>query len=352
MKKYLIIGDCESPHTIKWAKELSRYFEVYLVSSKGISPEAKDFLPDERIFTFNLRIAESGTNVKFLRMLIPLIRILRKIKPDYLNAHYITSYGVLAALSKKLSGRQFVLIQTAWGTDILVTPFRNKFYKSITRFALNAANLITSDSVAVTKIVGDLTSTPTTTFPFGLQEIPEASCEIKDPNLFFSNRTLNENSNIDRVLHFFSKLRDANKDARLVIANVGPLKSELIKLSEELGMQESVDFVGFISPDQQNDYYRKSRFYFSILSSDALSVSLIEAMSFGCIPLVSDLPDNRDWVTDGINGIIMKEDTRADTILAFQGDAQKIFISNRQLVAERAIFPKAIEDFCQTLSTL
>jgi len=137
-----------------------------------------------------------------------------------------------------------------------------------------------------------------------------------------------------------------------VIANEGPLKSELITLSEELGLQESVSFVGFISPDQQNDFYRKSRFYFTLLTSDALSVSLIEAMSFGCIPLVSDLPDNRNWVTDGINGIIIKEDTRADTILAFQGDAQKIFISNRQLVAERAIFPKAIEEYCQTLAAL
>ncbi len=64
MKKYLIIGDGESPHTIKWARELSKYFEVYLVSSKGISADAKDFLPGEQIFTFNLKVTESGTNVK------------------------------------------------------------------------------------------------------------------------------------------------------------------------------------------------------------------------------------------------------------------------------------------------
>jgi len=352
MKKYLVIGDGESPHIIKWVQELNKHFELYLVSSKGVSPMISELLPDERIHAFNLKISESGGNIRVIRMLLPLLRMISKVRPDYVNAHYITSHGFLAALSKKLWGRKFTLILTAWGTDILVTPFRNRFYKSITRFALNAANLITSDSVAVGKIVNVLSSTPITTFPFGLQEIPEASCEIKDPNLFFSNRTLNENSNIDRVLHIFSKIREGNKDARLVIANEGPLKSELIKLSDELGLQESVDFVGYISSEQQNDYYRRSRFYFSILTSDALSVSLIEAMSFGCIPLVSDLPDNREWVTDGINGIIMKEDTRADTILAFQGDAQKIFNSNRQMVAERAIFPKAIEDFCQTLTTL
>ncbi len=352
MKKYLIIGDAQSPHITKWAKELSKHFELYLVSSRGISPEIRQFIPDERIFTFNLKITESGQNYAFFRIVMPLKRMIKRIKPDYVNAHYITSHGFVAALARKFSSRKFTLILTAWGTDILVTPFKSKMYKKITRFALNQASLVTTDSLTVAEVVHEISPVPTSTFPFGLDGLPKASPEDKDTNLFFSNRTLNANSNIDRVLHLFSGIRDQNSQAKLIISHDGPMKEELIQLSDQLNLRDAVEFVGFATEQQQNDYYKRAQFYLSLLTSDALSVSLLEAMSYGCIPILSDLPDNRDWVTDGVNGIILQENTRVDTIMAIRGDSLKIFKMNREMVSKRAIFPKAIEEFCITLSTL
>lgn len=352
MKKYLIIGDAQSPHITKWAKELSKHFELYLVSSRGVSPEIRQFIPDERIFSFNLKMAESGQNYKYFRIVLPLKKIIRRIKPDYVNAHYVTSHGFVAALARKFSSRKFILILTAWGTDILVTPFKSKMYKKITRFALNQASLVTTDSLSVAEIVHDLSPVPTSTFPFGLNELPEASAEDKDTNLFYSNRTLNANSNIDRVLHLFSGIRDQNSQAKLVIANDGPMREKLIQISGQLNLRDAVEFVGFVTEQQQNDFYKKAQFYLSLLTSDALSVSLLEAMSYGCIPILSDLPDNRDWVTDGVNGIILQENKRIDTIMAIRGDSMKIYNMNREMVSKKAIFPRAIEEFCITLSTL
>ena len=352
MKKYLLIGDGESPHILKWARELTKHFELYLVSSRDVDPGIREILPEERIHAFRLNVAESGGNLKFYRMILPLIRIINQIKPDYVNAHYITSHGLLAALAKKIARKNFVLIQTAWGTDILVTPFRNKFYKGITRFALKQAQLVTSDSRLVAEIVQGLCSTPTTTFPFGLDFLPEVLPEEKDPNLFFSNRTLIANSNIDRVLHFFSKVHDSNHNAKLIIANEGPMKNSLTELSEQLGISPAVNFVGFITPDEQDELYRKSQFYFSVLSSDALSVSLLEAMAHGCIPIVSDLPDNRDWVKDGENGIVLLPGTRPDVITDIQKKSTEIFENNRELIQKNAIFPGAIIDYCNLLNEL
>ncbi|MCK5764961.1 MAG: glycosyltransferase family 4 protein, partial [Bacteroidales bacterium] len=273
-------------------------------------------------------------------------------KPDFVNAHYITSHGTVAAVARKFSSHKFPLILSAWGTDILVTPKRNALYKWITRFALGQAFLATTDSMRVATLIHELSSTETITFPFGLEALPEASSDSKDKNLFFSNRTLNANSNIDRVLHFFARVAEQNKDARLVVANEGTLKANLIELSKELGIENAVNFVGFISETEQNEYYRKSQYYFSVLSSDALSVSLLEAMAYGCIPLVSDLPDNRDWVTDNENGIIMIEGIRIDVLPAIQEKAAAIFQKNREMITEKAIFPKSIKEFISKLESI
>ncbi len=349
MKKYLIIGDGESPHILKWVKELSRYYELYLVSSRGICPDIRNFIPEDRIVCFNLNISESGGNFKIIRMIFPLRKIIKRINPDFVNAHYITSHGFISALALTLSSCKAPLIQSAWGTDILITPKRNALYKRITRFALKKARLATTDSELVASQIHQLSSTETTTFPFGLDGLPEVDFKDKEPYLFFSNRTLNANSNIDQVVHFFSHLAGHIEGARLIIANEGPEKNTLIKLSRELGIADSVVFVGFISASEQNDLYRRSQFFFSILTSDALSVSLLEAMSFGCIPILSDLPDNRAWVNDGENGIILKDGTRFDAVTDISKLAKEIFISNRKKIAQEAIFPEAIKGFVQKL---
>jgi len=345
MKKYLIIGNGESPHILKWVNQLAGYFELYLVSSQDTGPKILEVIPDKRIFSFHLNVSESGGNVSHIRMVIPLIRIIRKVNPDIVNAHYITSHGVVAALAKKISRHPFSLIQSAWGSDISTAPFRNGFYKTLTSFALNQAKLATTDSARVAGIIHTLSGVETMTFPFGLEHLPGGAPFSKTKDLFFSNRTLNANSNIDRIIHFFNRVLQENSRARLVIANEGPLKGELMALAGALGIQDAIEFTGFLSQEKQQEYYRKARFYFSIPATDALSVSLLEAMAFGCIPLVSDLPDNREWVTDGINGLIFNEHTTPETISVLQERSPEIAGINRDMIARKAIFPDSIELF-------
>ena len=45
--------------------------------------------------------------------------------------------------------------------------------------------------------------------------------------------------------------------------------------------------------------------FISVPSSDSSSISLLEAMACGLPVIVSDIPANHEWVTDGWNGIIV-----------------------------------------------
>jgi L-malate glycosyltransferase len=351
MKKYLIIGNAESVHLVKWIKELIKYYEVFVISSKGVHEDVKKIVSEKNIFTLDLAISEMGGNYKLLLKVFTIQKIIRKINPDFVNAHYITSHGFIAALVKKWTKLHFKLIQSTWGTDILVTPFRNKLYLVITKFALNQADLITSDSEYMSGIIRKISRKEIMTFIFGLDFLPEIDVSKKDPNLFYSNRMLTENYNIGEVIYLFDSVQKVNQDARLIISHDGEQRNYLEKLTKELGLQSKVSFIGFISLDEQISQYERAQFYISLPKSDSTSVSLIEAMAYGCIPILSDLPANREWVTDGLNGIIFTN-RELDKLKIFEALTKKndMIAINREIVREKGIFADSIKKFVIRIS--
>lgn len=84
-------------------------------------------------------------------------------------------------------------------------------------------------------------------------------------------------------------------------------------------------------------YYSQAKIWVSIPESDATSISLLEAMSMGCVPVVSDLPANREWITDGDNGLIVRDVNTDFFSEAMQRiNAAEAAELNRKIVAEKA----------------
>lgn len=52
MNRYLILADGSSVHTLKWIKELSRYFDIYIISFNSISQEIEDIVGKKIFFAF------------------------------------------------------------------------------------------------------------------------------------------------------------------------------------------------------------------------------------------------------------------------------------------------------------
>ena len=77
--------------------------------------------------------------------------------------------------------------------------------------------------------------------------------------------------------------------------------------TNKLGLTDAVEFVGWIQKEDNEKWYSKAKIWVSIPESDATSISLLEAMACGCIPIVSDLPANREWIESGINGIVVED---------------------------------------------
>lgn len=339
MKKYLILADGMSPHTLKWIKGLNYYFDIYLISFNGIADDILSIINKDRIFDLKTKISVVGNNISVVKLLPKVIKIINKINPEFINAHYITSYGTIGVFAKGFSKNNAKLILSAWGSDILVTPFKNKLYYYLTKFVLSKSDFITSDSKYMADFILKIkTCKNLLIFPFGIDKMPDVKKEEKDYNYFFSNRALEPNYNIKLIIDIFKKLYIKNSNLKLIIANNGTERNYLEKYVIDNKLTKAVKFVGYLSTEEMDLYYRKCGYYFTLPTSDSTSVSLLEAMAYGCIPIVSNIPANLEWIINGKNGIIYNRDKNNIKYLP------KAFELNRMTIEQKALWRKNIAE--------
>lgn len=350
-RRYLLFGDGESPHLAKFARHLAGRYEVWVLSGRGIHDELSQLLPKHRLMALNLAVRPGGGNAALLFKIPQIFRLFGRIRPHIVNAHYLTSYGFVAALVHCLRFSGFTLVQSAWGSDILLTPAKGWHYRLMNRFLLNRASLITSTARSMSDEIARITGRPVYTFAHGLEYLPPETDEKKIPWRFFSNRSLLPLYRIHKVIELFGRVQELHPEASLVIANTGPLSDNLRQLALKLPDPSSVSFVGYLNAQSQMQMYRQSMFYVSLPESDASSVSLLEAMAWGCIPLVADLPAMHEWIEHGINGAFW-HDALPDELEHLQQQQANIQGINRQIIAERGYLPTSILPYLDALSDI
>ena len=95
-------------------------------------------------------------------------------------------------------------------------------------------------------------------------------------------------------------LKDHRPALRVAIAGRGPLDDSLREQARALGVEDNVDFLGFVS-DVATVYARSAVFVLPS-RSEGLSIALCEAMAAGLPVVASDVGEVRDVVTPGRNG--------------------------------------------------
>jgi glycosyltransferase involved in cell wall biosynthesis len=351
--KLVLLGDGESPHLLKWAKALAAApgVDLWAASSRGFLPGFEPLLPAARRLALGTRPHAAGGNVALLRHLPRLARWLKQVDADWVHAHYLTSHGTLAWLAKRLFGVRSRLVGSAWGSDILVAPDQSLLLKAATQRVLHACALTTSDSQVMAQRMRQLGAREVMVFPFGLEAMPPTP-DGKDDDLFFANRGLEPIYAPARVLAQFAAL--AGDRSRLVMANDGSLRTALERQTRDLGLHGRVQFVGRLDGATQEKHYASARWYLSLPQSDSVAVSVLEAMAQGCVPLLSDLPANRELVQHGANGLIVPSGSLLDRAVldSFLPQADAMARRNREWVAHHALFAPCVDTFVARLRTL
>jgi glycosyltransferase involved in cell wall biosynthesis len=348
-----LFGDGESPHLLKWARALAPRVELWAASSRGFAPGFDACVPAGRRLALNSTPRFEGGNAALLRRLPTLVRWLKQVRPDWIHAHYLSSHGTLAWLATAWLGAPGRLVGSAWGSDVLVAPERSRVQRWLLQRVLRACALATSDSLHMAQRMRAHGAGEVMVFPFGLEALPPAP-PAKDDALVFANRGLEPVYAPRRVVDAFARIAEYWPHAQLVVANDGSMLGAMRTRVAELGLQDQVRFTGRLDAATQAQCYAQARWYLSLPQSDSVSVSVLEAMAHGCLPILSDLPANRELVRSGENGLIVADGAGPEPValdaLRARGDA--IARANRQWVEQHALFGPWVERFVARLREL
>jgi glycosyltransferase involved in cell wall biosynthesis len=294
------LANAGSVHTQRWAKHFA---------NKGYQVIVISFQPGEieGVTVIQLPLVSLHFQINILLNLLKIRRLVREIEPDILHAHYATSYGLAGALT----GRHPYIV-TAWGSDVLIMPARSWIYRKIVRYALRAADIVTSMAPHMTRhmIFEKLCrAEKIVTLPFGtdtslFNPSSRKSGDTEDSPVIVSNRRLDAGMNVDLFVRAIPAVIKVFPDARFIVASDGTERPTIQKLTLELGVEANVEFRGHVLPSQMPMLLGNADIFVSTSPSDGNNISLCEAMACGAFPIATDISANQDWITTGVNGFL------------------------------------------------
>ena len=231
---------------------------------------------------------------------------LESFGPDIVNAIYAGGYGFIGAQSGYRP-----LIVSAIGSDMLIDYPSSFVHKLQIEYALKHASLVTTDAESLSESVVHAGVEPSRVVEiyFGIDPSvfnrEDRTGHGDGPLRIVSTRNLYPVYGLDTLLAAFAELH-GKADARLVICGDGPERGALEKRAESLGADNRITFTGRLDPAGIARELKRADIYVSTAKSDSTSVSLLEAMACGAVPVATDLDANREWIRDGVGGLLFR----------------------------------------------
>jgi glycosyltransferase involved in cell wall biosynthesis len=186
--------------------------------------------------------------------------------------------------------------------------------------------------------------------PVHKNEALQKTLGVSGSPVIISIRSLSPIYNVETVVKSAPAVLRQFPGAVFIIAGEGSQKEYLEDMARSLGVLEHSKFIGLIPHEELPQYLALADVYVSTsLSDGGISVSLMEAMSCGLAPVVTDSGDNRLWIENGKNGYVIpvkNPEILAEKIvhlLRNQGLRETMGKINRQLVEQKANYEKEMD---------
>ena len=319
--KICYIADATQIHTQRWVKYLdNRGHEMHLISP---IPLGDIDIGNVRLYVlrgFPLRIRIISTLMDLLLYVIQVRKLLKKIKPDILHAHYVTDCGFLAALS---GFHPFIL--SVWGSDIFRDAARSKIKLQDVKISLKKADwVLTTTDYMRDQVINKFKLDPgkIVTIPWGMDlgifhrgyenKVKSLKKELElsqEALLILSNRTMAPVYRIQDIVESIPFVLERLPEAVFVfLRGRGSSQfEEKIKLEvQRLGVSNSVRFIPrFITEEEMAVYVNAADICISIPDSDQFGIAIFEGASGCAVPIVSDLEAYRCYLRDGENALFV-----------------------------------------------
>jgi len=266
---------------IQSAKSLLKYDKKFKVSIINFFGEYQDYekdilkneiilknFYDKKIFKFFPKYGFLKSRASFILIFIlgffPLLNLLKKIKPNFLIIHLITSLPLVLTL--------FFNFETKFILRISGFPKLNFLRKFLWKLSFKKIQAVTCPTKATRDYMISLNlidknkifllSDPIININ-KITNLKKEDIQIEKKNFIFSAGRLTKQKNFELMIDGFKKIYEKYPDIYLVIAGDGELKSKLITKTKNLGLEKRVIFLGY----QKNVYQYMSRSICFLLTS-------------------------------------------------------------------------------------
>jgi len=318
------LGDPASSHTRRWMSFFAdRGHRVHLLVAEGQN------VP----LGFDARIAvhrfygvrrQPLPLVGTLQARGSLVRLVRRLRPDVLHAHYVTRYAWWAWLS---AFHPYVV--TAWGSDLLLTLPRSRRERIWARLALGAADAVTAPSrhLLGAAIQAGAKSDRVHLIQFGVDadrfapgdsSALRARLGLHGRRIVFSPRRIVPLYRHESVVEALPMLPDD------VVAIMGERNADnaylrdLRELAMRMGVNDRLLTVPEIADVEMPEFYRIADVVASVPGSDGLPVTVLEAMATGVPVVATDLPGVREALAGLHSDLLVPIGDSAATAAAIQ----------------------------------
>lgn len=315
----LFIADGRSMHTQRWVQ----YFalaghEVHLITYDPMDHPIDGVI--EHV------ISSWGQNMyfSFWPRQVAINRIIRKIKPDLVHAHFIAKYGFHLPFIGN-----YPKIVTAWGDDVLILPRSNRILNFFTWHVLRSVDRIYAVSHDIRNhIINDfeITEGKVHYLPFGVDTdlfYPKPPMHNDNPDIIvvFSNRRFFPVYDISTLIDGFAKAYESDRRLRLILKMDGPDEKKHRERVKSLNLSEIVSFIkktpcSNIAYADIPDDYRNADIYITTSLSDGTPVSLLEAMA-SCLPCIAtSVGGIPEWIENTKTGLLITPGSPEETAQA------------------------------------
>jgi glycosyltransferase involved in cell wall biosynthesis len=322
------IADGRSMHTQRWVQYFSQQgHEVHLITYDPMDR------PIDGVIEHVVPSWCQNVYLSFWPRHQAIARIIRKIKPDLVHAHFITKYGFhLPFLGN------YPKIVTAWGDDILILPWTSRILYFFTRHVLRSVDLIYAVSHDIQNhIINDfgIQEGKVHYLPFGVDTdlfFPKIITpnDNQDTIIVFSNRRFFPVYDISTLINGFAKAYESDKRLSLILKMDGPDEKKYREQVISLGISDIILFkkktpLSNITYADIPDDYRSADIYITTSLSDGTPVSLLEAMASGLPCIATSVGGIPEWVNNNITGLLIEPgspDQVASALLSLARDPE------------------------------
>lgn len=333
----------------------------YLEDQNGIRVYRFPFFARNKLLIEYRRIPYLRMIFYYVSGFLLAVYVMLKHRCNLIHVHWAIPTGLIGAWAGRLLKKPVVV--TIHGSDFRMATERSSFLTKIFLYVCQRAKQIMCVSELQEKEIEKMgiMQEKILTFPMGIDKsFLEAGRNregklVSQSHIVLSNRNLLPLYNVSLLIRAIPTVLKEEPHTEFIIAGDGQERETLEQEGRSLNVSSSIDFLGRVPHEKMADLLAQTDIYVSTSLYDGTSVSLLEAMGSGAFPVVTDIPANREWITNGQNGFLVPIDEEkylANRIIDAIRDPrllEKGRIENLSIV-EKALWPANIEKIKEVYS--